>query len=112
MRWIEDVTQALWETQGSPSTVSTLNKKVYGRIEKWLNESIVGDYSYGFLDVIWLKCSCTVSLPTLGVTLNTGGQNWVIGGDHFGVVFSIKEGAREDKESWIVTNVWVCRSNL
>lgn len=34
VRRIEDVTEALWGIRVSPSTVSILNKKVYGRIEK------------------------------------------------------------------------------
>ena len=42
VRRVEDITQALWGTRVSPSTVSNLNKKVYGRIEKWLKEPIQG----------------------------------------------------------------------
>jgi transposase-like protein len=57
VRRVEDITQALWGTRVSPGTVSNLNKKVYGRIEKWLNEPIEGDYPYVFLDGIWLKRS-------------------------------------------------------
>jgi len=33
-RRIEDVTEALWGTRVSFSTISNLNKKVYGRIKK------------------------------------------------------------------------------
>ncbi len=33
VRRVEDITEALWGTRVSPSTVSELNKKVYGRIE-------------------------------------------------------------------------------
>jgi transposase-like protein len=55
VRRVEDVTEALWGTRVSPSTVSNLNKKVYGRIEKWLQAPIEGQYPYVFLDGIWLK---------------------------------------------------------
>jgi hypothetical protein len=34
---------------------SNLNKKVYGRIEKWLDTPIEGAFAYVFLDGIWLK---------------------------------------------------------
>ena len=55
VRRVEDITEALWGTRVSPSTVSNLNKKVYARIEKWLNEPIEGEYPYVYLDGIWLK---------------------------------------------------------
>ena len=35
VRRVEDITQALWGTKVSPSTVSNLNQKVYERIEQW-----------------------------------------------------------------------------
>ena len=37
VRRVEDITQALWGTRVSPSTVSDLNKKIYARIEEWRN---------------------------------------------------------------------------
>ena len=39
VRRVEDITEALWGTRVSPSTVSNLNKTVYGRMQKWLEES-------------------------------------------------------------------------
>ena len=33
MRRVEDITEALWGTRVSPSTVSNLNKKIYAKIE-------------------------------------------------------------------------------
>jgi putative transposase len=33
VRRFEDITEALWGTRVSPSTVSDLNKKIYGTIE-------------------------------------------------------------------------------
>src|SRR5262249_8350910 len=41
-RRIEDITEALWGTRVSSSTVSELNKKVYGQIEQWRQRSIEG----------------------------------------------------------------------
>ena len=34
MRRVEDITEALWGTRVSPSTVSDLNKKIYATIAK------------------------------------------------------------------------------
>ena len=35
VRRVEDITEALWGTRVSPSTVSNLNKKIYAKIEFW-----------------------------------------------------------------------------
>ena len=95
VRRVEDITQALWGTKVSPSTVSNLNKKVYGRIEKWLNEPIDGNYPYVFLDGIWLKRSWAGEVRNVSVLV-------AIGVDAYGYrqVLGVREGAKEDKESW------------
>ena len=41
VRRVEDITEALWGTRVSPSTVSDLNKKIYGTI---------------FLEAAWQRC--------------------------------------------------------
>ena len=96
VRRVEDITQALWGTRVSPSTVSNLNKKVYGRIEKWLNAPIEGKFVYVFLDGIWLKRCWAGEVKNVSVLV-------AIGVDQHGYrqVLGIKEGAKEDKESWI-----------
>src|SRR5215218_4665092 len=40
VRRVEDITEALWGTRVSPSTVSNLNKKIYAQIEAWRNRPI------------------------------------------------------------------------
>ena len=42
VRRVEDITEALWGTRVSPSTVSDLNKKIYGTIEAWRNRPFEG----------------------------------------------------------------------
>jgi len=42
VRRVEDITEALWGTRVSPSTVSNLNKKIYAKIEAWRNRRIEG----------------------------------------------------------------------
>src|ERR1700749_83275 len=45
VRRVEDITEALWGTRVSPSTVSNLNKKIYAKIkiEAWRNRPIEGE---------------------------------------------------------------------
>src|SRR5882762_6925630 len=57
VRRVEDITEALWGTRVSPSTVSELNQKIYAQIETWRNRPIEGQHPYVFLDGIWLKRS-------------------------------------------------------
>jgi putative transposase len=40
VRRVEDITQALWGTRVSPSTVSELNQKIAVQIEEWRNRPI------------------------------------------------------------------------
>lgn len=96
VRRVEDITEALWGTRVSPSTVSNLNKKVYGRIDKWLKAPIEGKFTYVFLDGIWLKRCWAGEVKNVSVLV-------AIGVDQHGYrqVLGIKEGAKEDKESWI-----------
>lgn len=35
VRRVEDITEALWKTKVSSSTISDLNQKIYGKIEEW-----------------------------------------------------------------------------
>ena len=44
VRRVEDITEALWGTRVSPSTVSNLNKKIYAKIEAWRNWRIEGEH--------------------------------------------------------------------
>jgi putative transposase len=61
-RRVEDITEALWGTRVSSTTVSELNKKIYGQIEQWRNRPIEGEHPYVFLDGIWLK-RCWRTVP-------------------------------------------------
>jgi putative transposase len=55
VRRVEDITEALWGTRVSPSTVSNLNKKIYAKIEAWRHRSIEGEHPYLYLDGIVMK---------------------------------------------------------
>ena len=55
VRRVEDITEALWGTRVSPSTISNLNKKIYSKIEEWRNQRIETEHPYIFLDGIVMK---------------------------------------------------------
>ncbi len=57
VRRVEGVTEALWGTRVSSSTVSQLNKKIYKHIERWRNQAIEEAYPYVYLDGVVLKRS-------------------------------------------------------
>ena len=44
VRRVEDITQALWGTKVSASTVSDLNQKIYGKNDEWRLRPVVGDF--------------------------------------------------------------------
>ncbi len=95
VRRVEDITEALWGTRVSPSTVSDLNKKIYATIEQWRNRSIEGEHPYVYLDGIVMKRTWAgevrnVSL-LVAIAVNAEGYREILG---------IVEGAKEDKAGW------------
>lgn len=95
VRRVEDITEALWGTRVSPSTVSRLNQKIYGRIEEWRNRPIRGQFAYVYLDGIWLKRSWGGEVANVSVLVAIG-----VDQDGFREVLGVVEGAKEDKPSW------------
>jgi transposase-like protein len=95
VRRVEDITQALWGTRVSPSTVSNLNQKVYVRIEKWLNAPIEGNHPYVYLDGVWLKRSWGGEVKNVSVLVAVG-----VDENGYRQILGVKEGAKEDRESW------------
>jgi putative transposase len=95
VRRVEDITEALWGTRVSPSTVSELNQKIYAQIETWRNRPVEGNHPYVYLDVLWLKRSWggevrNVSL-LVAISVNDEGMREVL---------AVAEGSKEDKASW------------
>ena len=96
VRRVEDITEALWGTRVSPSTVSNLNKKIYAKIEAWRNRRIEGEHPYLYLDGIVMKRTWAgevrnVSLLVASAVIprvferfrhlrrRQGGQVWLVG---------------------------------
>jgi transposase-like protein len=95
VRRVEDITEALWGTRVSPSTVSELNQQLYERIEAWRNQPIEGRFAYVYLDGIWLKRSWGGEVKNVAVLVAIG-----VDQDGYRQILGVAEGAKEDAESW------------
>ena len=95
-RRVEDITEALWGTRVSSSTVSELNKRIYAQIEQWRSRPITGRHPYLFLDGIWLKRCWGGEVRNVAVLVAVG-----VSHEGYREVLGVMEGAKEDKDSWV-----------
>ena len=95
VRRVEDITEALWGTRVSPSTVSNLNKKIYAKIEEWRNRPIEGVHPYVFLDGIVMKRTWAGEVRNVSLLIAIG-----VNADGYREILGICEGAKEDKSGW------------
>src|SRR5262249_34468419 len=95
VRRVEDIPEALWGTRVSPSTVSDLNKKIYGTIEAWRNRPIEGEHPYVYLDGIVLKRSWAGEVRNVSLLVAIG-----VNESGYREILGICEGAKEDKTGW------------
>ncbi|WP_050769450.1 IS256 family transposase [Blastopirellula marina] len=95
VRRVEDITEALWGTRVSSSTVSELNQKIYERIDVWRNRPLEGEHPYVMLDGIWLKRSWGGEVKNIAVLVAVGVRS-----DGHREILSVAEGTKEDSESW------------
>jgi len=95
VRRVEDITQALWGTRVSASTVSDLNQKIYDQIEQWRNEPIEGEHPYVYLDGLWLKRSWGGTVKNVSVLVAVG-----VNQHGYREILGVAEGTKEDKASW------------
>jgi transposase-like protein len=95
VRRVEDITEALWGTRVSPSTVSELNKKIYGHIEAWRSRPLEGHYPYVYMDGLWLKRSWGGEVRNVSVLVAIG-----VNEQGYREVLAVAEGSKEDKASW------------
>lgn len=96
VRRVEDITEALWGSKVSPSTVSELNQKLAVRIEDWRQRPITGQHVYVWLDGIWLKRSWGGEVRNVSVLVAVG-----VNADGYREVLGVAEGTKEDKGSWL-----------
>jgi putative transposase len=95
VRRVEDITQALWGTRVSATTVSELNQKIYGKIDEWRTRPLVGDFPYVFLDGLWLKRSWGGEVKNVSVLVAIG-----VAQSGYREILGVSEGAKEDGPSW------------
>ena len=95
VRRVEDITEALWGTRVSSSTVSEMNKKIYERIESWRTHPLDGEHPYVMLDGIWLKRSWGGEVKNIAVLVAVGVRS-----DGHREILGVAEGTKEDSESW------------
>jgi transposase-like protein len=95
VRRVEDITEALWGTRVSPSTVSELNKKIYERIEAWRNQRISGEHPYVYLDGIVMKRTWAGEVRNVSLLVAIG-----VNGEGYREILGICEGAKEDRSGW------------
>lgn len=95
VRRVEDITEALWGTRVSPSTVSELNQKIYQRIDQWRQRELRSRYVYVYMDGLWLKRSWGGEVENVSVLV-------AVGVNEFGYreVLGVVEGMSESKDSW------------
>jgi transposase-like protein len=95
VRRVEDITEALWGTRVSPSTVSELNQKIYARIHEWRNRPIEKEQPYVYLDGVWLSREFGGEVRPVAVLVAIG-----VNADGFREILGVAEGTKEDTESW------------
>lgn len=95
VRRVENITEVLWGSKVSSGTLSNLNKKVYTTIKTWLSRPLESSYRYVYLDGIYLKRSWGGEVRNVAVLVGIG-----VNSEGFREIIGVKEGLKEDKESW------------
>ena len=95
VRRVEDITEVLWGSRVSPSTISDLNQKIFERVEEWRNRPLEPKSPYIFVDGIWLKRSWGGEVQNVSVLVAIG-----VSTSGFREILGVAEGSREDTESW------------
>ena len=95
VRRVEDITEALWGSRVSPSTISGLNQKIFERVKEWRNRPLEPKSPYIFVDGIWLKRSWGGEVQNVSVLVAIG-----VSTSGFREILGVAEGSREDTESW------------
>ena len=100
VRRVEDITEALWGSKVSPSTISELNKKAYVHIED-------GRYPYVYVDGIYLRRNWGGEFENVAVLVAIA-----VNEDGYREVLGAAEGMKEDKASWISFFQWLRNRGL
>ena len=103
VRRVEDITEALWGSKVSPSTISELNKKAYVHIEDWRNRPLQGGrYPYVYVDGIYLRRNWGGEFENVAILVAIA-----VNKDGYREVLGAAEGMKEDKASWVNFFQWL-----
>ncbi len=94
VRRVEDITEALWGSKVSPSTISELNRKAYVNIENWRKRPLTGQYPYVYVDGICLKRNWGGEYENVSIPVAVG-----VTEDGYREVLGAQKGMKEDKAS-------------
>lgn len=101
-RRIEDVSEILWGSSVSASTVSNLNEKAFATVEEWRERPLTCEYPYVYVDGIHLKRSWGGSFENVAVMVAIG-----VNSDGYREVIGAAEGFTESKECWAEFLSWL-----
>ena len=102
VRRVEDISEALWGSRVSASTISDLNQKAYVHIEEWRSRRLSGKYPYVYVDGIYLKRNWGGEFENVSILVAIG-----VDEDGYREVIGAAEGMKEDAESWKSFLVWL-----
>ena len=107
VRRVEDISEALWGSRVSASTISDLNQKAYVHIEEWRQRPLHGKYPYVYIDGIYLKRNWGGEFENVSILVAIG-----VDEEGYREVIGATEGMKEDKESWRSFLVWLKERGL
>ena len=107
VRRIEDITEALWGSKVSAGTISNLNQKAYSRIEEWRTRPLSEEYTYLYVDGIFLKRSWGGEVHNVSVLVAIG-----VNADGYREILGAAEGLKESRESWKNFFIWLKERGL
>ena len=107
VRRVEDISEALWGSCVSASTVSELNQKAYVHIEEWRNRRLSGKYPYVYVDGIYLKRNWGGEFENVSILVAIG-----VDEDGYREFIGAAEGMKEDAESWKNLLIWLKERGL
>lgn len=107
VRRVEDISEALWGSRVSASTISDLNQKAYVHIEEWRNRKLSGKYPYVYVDGIYLKRNWGGEFENVSILVAIG-----VDEDGYREIIGAAEGMKEDAESWKSFLAWLKERGL
>jgi transposase-like protein len=94
-RRVTDITEILWGTDVSASTVSRMNRDVYSKIDGWRNRRLEGKYPYVYVDGTIVKRNWGGEIENVSVLIAIG-----VNAEGFREIIGCELGFKEDAASW------------